>query len=100
MDLGTASFTMAAGLTSRYARRSSSPAFSSPLLKSAPVLLLGLVRLATTKGLEYQEHVSEYGVHWNFFFTLAAVSVGVGLLGKLPRKAVVTLVALGMAAYQ
>ena len=36
---------------------------------------MGMIRLLTTKGLEYQEHVSEYGVHWNFFFTLTVVGI-------------------------
>ncbi|KAI9905667.1 hypothetical protein PsorP6_013768 [Peronosclerospora sorghi] len=37
------------------------------------VLVFGIARFLTVKGVNYQEHVSEYGVHWNFYFTLAGV---------------------------
>ena len=40
-----------------------------------PLVVLGCARLLATRGVQYQEHVSEYGVHWNFFFTLAVVKV-------------------------
>ncbi|XP_042298191.1 phosphatidylinositol-glycan biosynthesis class W protein isoform X2 [Sceloporus undulatus] len=45
-----------------------------------PLLLLGFGRLLSVKAVEYHEHMSEYGVHWNFFFTLAAVRMGATLL--------------------
>lgn len=35
----------------------------------------GLLRVAATQALGYHVDASEYGVHWNFFFTLAAVDL-------------------------
>ena len=40
-----------------------------------PLLVLGCLRVMAVKATGYQEHVTEYGVHWNFFFTITAVRV-------------------------
>ncbi|KAH7390808.1 GPI-anchored wall transfer protein 1 [Phaeosphaeria sp. MPI-PUGE-AT-0046c] len=78
MDMGVGSFVFTAGVVSvRSALKEGTgrrPALSQRLVTSVrhsiPLLVLGTVRLISVKGLDYAEHVSEYGIHWNFFFTL------------------------------
>ena len=40
-----------------------------------PLVFLGLARYFATSGFGYHVPVQEYGVHWNFFFTLAVIKV-------------------------
>lgn len=73
MDMGVGSFVFSAGLMSKK---------SMNLRHSIPLLVLGFIRLYSVKGLDYAEHVTEYGVHWNFFFTLALLPPSVTLLPR------------------
>lgn len=91
MDVGVGSFVAASALVRGVqgppsARRAG--ALGREARRVGALLLLGLVRLVGTRGMDYQLHASEYGVHWNFFFTLAALRLvllplqAVGLLGS------------------
>ena len=60
---------------------------------------VGLVRLAATKAAGYQEHASEYGEHWNFFLTLAAVALLTSLI-PIPSRARIPLGAALLIAHQ
>lgn len=84
MDVGVGAFLMAHGVTSPEARGSTvtrrrgigyARVLGATLRGVLPLLVLGLLRLASVKSTGYQEHITEYGVHWNFFFTIAAVRV-------------------------
>ncbi|KAF2017887.1 GPI-anchored wall transfer protein 1 [Aaosphaeria arxii CBS 175.79] len=78
MDVGVGSFVFTSGVVSvrsflkedNNRRPSLSRRFMGSLRHSIPLLVLGVLRLISVKGLDYAEHVTEYGVHWNFFFTL------------------------------
>ncbi|KAL3425135.1 gpi-anchored wall transfer protein [Phlyctema vagabunda] len=111
MDVGVGSFVFSAGvvaarpilkeqLAGRISQLSSRLAAASR--HSLPLVVLGFIRLYSVKGLDYAEHVTEYGVHWNFFFTLGFLPPFVALFQSafqlLPSYAGLAVI-LG-AAYQ
>lgn len=83
MDLGVGSFVFSAGVVSvrQQLKEENGDAprtnflqrFLASFKHALPLVALGLIRLYSVKKLNYAEHVTEYGVHWNFFFTLAAI---------------------------
>nr|XP_057942908.1 phosphatidylinositol-glycan biosynthesis class W protein [Doryrhamphus excisus] len=85
MDFGVGAFVLANGLVCPEARGrnvsgSKMKHISKQLLSVWPLVVLGAARLVFVKTSSYQEHVTEYGVHWNFFFTLAIVRVLTSML--------------------
>ncbi|KAL4592449.1 hypothetical protein LXL04_005444 [Taraxacum kok-saghyz] len=85
MDLGVGAFVFANSLVSRQARGISTMGLKCALSSTSPLLVLGFARLVFTSGVDYQVHVGEYGVHWNFFFTLAGVAVLTSLINISPN---------------
>ncbi|TVU46830.1 hypothetical protein EJB05_06399 [Eragrostis curvula] len=85
MDLGVGSFVVANALVSRQARNITSMNFKAALSSTSPLVLLGFARIVSTSGVDYQVHVGEYGVHWNFFFTLAAISLLTSIVRIHPK---------------
>lgn len=89
MDIGVGCFIFGNALVSPEARTQERVACShflrvkKQVLSVWPLIVLGLARLISVKAIDYQEHVTEYGVHWNFFFTLAIVRVLSSLLLSL-----------------
>ncbi|CAN0928076.1 Uncharacterized protein At4g17910 [Linum grandiflorum] len=85
MDLGVGSFILTNALVSRQARGISSMNWKAAIKSSSPLLVLGFARVLSTRSVDYQVHVAEYGVHWNFFFTLAAVTILTSIISIPPK---------------
>ncbi|XP_071525433.1 uncharacterized protein [Panulirus ornatus] len=71
MDVGAAGFVIINGIVEGRKR-----APHRLVVRDGVILtVLGLLRLALVRASDYQHHVTEYGVHGNFFFTLAFIKV-------------------------
>jgi glucosaminylphosphatidylinositol acyltransferase len=77
MDAGVGFVVLSSGVVSKQARAGPRPTFWSVAKSTAPLLVLGFVRFASVRAVDYQLHVSEYGVHckiialmqiWHFIF--------------------------------
>lgn len=82
MDLGVGSFVFSLGIVGALPVLKGAPTQHSfwvevwnGVRKTVPLVLLGMIRTILVKGVDYPEHVTEYGVHWNFFFTLAVLPI-------------------------
>ncbi|KAM4619912.1 phosphatidylinositol-glycan biosynthesis class W protein [Polymixia lowei] len=85
MDFGVGAYVFANALVCPEARRknitgSKMNHLKKQILSVWPLVVLGMGRLVSVKMTGYHEHVTEYGVHWNFFFTLAIVRIVASLL--------------------
>ena len=76
MDVGVGAFIVSHGVSLSY-KIVCCPysAIRKWLKTSFPLAVCGLIRILLIKGTNYHEHVTEYGVHWNFFFTLSLMPV-------------------------
>jgi phosphatidylinositol glycan class W len=82
MDVGVGSFIAINGGFSPESRLGGSDPknkafllFKKTFYSTIPLIVLGFQRLIAVKSLEYHEHITEYGLHWNFFFTLGLTKV-------------------------
>ncbi|CAN1235630.1 Uncharacterized protein At4g17910 [Linum perenne] len=85
MDLGVGSFALANAVVSKQARGISSLSLKDASAAIVPPLAIGFGRLILTKCLHYGVPAGEYGVHWNFFFTLAALAMLASLI-RIPTN--------------
>ncbi|NWI14565.1 PIGW protein, partial [Crypturellus soui] len=103
MDFGVGAFIFCNALVCPEVRQKSCatpPKFSFPtkqFFSIWPLIFLGVGRLVSVKSIEYHEHISEYGVHWNFFFTLAFVRLAASLILTTFPKSKSWIVAMNLA---
>ncbi|XP_026726700.1 phosphatidylinositol-glycan biosynthesis class W protein-like [Trichoplusia ni] len=76
MDTGVGLFVIVSGLVHKDLRKERLRKIVTGNVKVILILtILGVGRFVSVKQLDYQEHVTEYGVHWNFFFTIAVCKI-------------------------
>lgn len=76
MDIGVGAFVASNALACSDAKSTTVPLnVVSIVTKALPLLVVGFVRWASTAAISYHVDPTEYGIHWNFFFSLFVVRV-------------------------
>lgn len=83
MDLGVGSFLFSSSLISGKYLLGKSKSLKHSLMSVLPMFTLGLIRFLLVKLMKYQEHVTEYGLHWNFYFTMSFLSLLLNVCQRL-----------------
>ncbi|NXA35206.1 PIGW protein, partial [Eudromia elegans] len=105
MDLGVGAFVFGNALVCPEVRQKSCATqqklsfLTRQVFSIWPLFFLGVGRLVSVKSIEYHEHISEYGVHWNFFFTLAFVRLAASLMLTIFPKSKSWIVAMNLAVF-
>ncbi|XP_066249696.1 uncharacterized protein [Euwallacea similis] len=74
MDVGVGLYVFANAIVAPEVR-GKRDSIKSSIKGSMILLILGIIRLVLTKVTHYKVSDSEYGVHWNFFITLAFIKI-------------------------
>lgn len=82
MDVGVGLFIFANGIVAPETRYRHHTVRKS-IMDSFPLLALGGARFFVIKEAEYHVPVSEYGIHWNFFITLAVTKIVSSIILKI-----------------
>ncbi|XP_014286256.1 uncharacterized protein PIG-Wa [Halyomorpha halys] len=94
MDTGVGFYIIANGIVSKSDTRED---VMKTIKSTLPIMGLGIFRCVSVKSLDYQQVISEYGTHWNFFFTLAAVKLmATYLMNKFQNKEMLTSIVLAI----
>ena len=80
LDATVGLFAINSGITLGVRDPTSSGSITHALRNIITTAVLGAARLVAVKLSGYPEHVGEYGVHWNFFFSLASMNLIVTLI--------------------
>lgn len=83
MDIGVGCCMFVSGLGNKLTVQHASASRLRPLLKELQgaltdnviVTIAACIRYFLLTGIDYHDHVTEWGVHWNFYATIAAVNI-------------------------
>merc|ERR1711976_36321 len=99
MDTGVGIIVFGSGAAFGLSQRAKS--YWSDYFQILLLIFIGYIRMISVKSLDYHQHFSEYGVHWNFFFTLAIINFNKELILRAAEPVTLFSVPiLLMAVYQ